>query len=310
VYAYNSAGNSALYSNEFQITTYAVPTVTTNVISSITNTTATGGGNVTSDGGASVSSRGICWSTSTNPTIALTTKTTDGNGAGTFTSSMTGLTANTTYYVRAYATNSVGTTYGTQQTFTTVNATTLPSVTIGTQVWTSQNLDVARYRNGDIIPQVTDNAQWASLTTGAWCWYDNDSSLNATYGKLYNWYAVNDARGLAPAGWHVPSDGEWSALRTTLVNLSVSEGEAMKSTSGWFQNGNGTNSSGFTGLPGACRFEDGGFISMGLGQVGYWWSSSNPVLVLSVRSLLYSNNNLNVQRFDKRRGFSVRCVRD
>ena len=95
------------------------------------------------------------------------------------------------------------------------------NVVIGAQKWKSKNLDVAFYRNGDAIPQVTDDAEWAALTTGAWCYYNNDSTLGKTYGKLYNWYAVNDPRGLAPRGWHIPSDAEWTTLETTLGGSSA-----------------------------------------------------------------------------------------
>ena len=323
VYAYNNAGNSAQYSNEYQITTNSVPTVTTNAISSITNTTATGGGNVSADGGASVTARGICWSTSTNPTVALTTKTSDGTGTGSFTSSMTGLTANTTYYVRAYATNSVGTSYGTQQTFTTTNTTfvNLPSVTIGTQIWSSQNLSVATYRNGDPIPQVTDPTTWANLTTGAWCWYNNDSATYAaTYGRLYNWYAVNDPRGLAPSGWYVPTDAEWNKLvkyidagaDTTCQNCSQSStaGGAMKSTSVWNSPNTGaTNSSGFSGLPGGLRGYDGSFNSVGYG--GYWWSASAFGSIYAwYRGLYYNYSNVYRGNLNKTVGMSVRVIRD
>ncbi len=123
VYSYNSAGNSASYTNEFSISIpvpITLPTVTTSTVTSIMSTTANSGGNITSDGGASVSARGLVWSTSQNPTIALSTKTSDGTGSGTFTSNISGLAANTTYYVKAYATNSVGTSYGNEITFTTL----------------------------------------------------------------------------------------------------------------------------------------------------------------------------------------------
>jgi hypothetical protein len=99
----------------------------------------------------------------------------------------------------------------------------LPTIVIGTQQWQAKNLDVAFYRNGDPIPQVTDATAWASLTTGAWCYYNNDSTQGNKYGKLYNWYAVNDPRGLAPQGWHIPSDTEWTILETTLDGSSPIE---------------------------------------------------------------------------------------
>jgi uncharacterized protein (TIGR02145 family) len=287
----------------------STPMLTTTIPTNITSNAATSGGNITSDGGATITARGICWSTTANPTFTLTTKTVDGTGTGVFTSSITGLTSNTTYYVRAYATNSAGTAYGTQQTFTTTSAVVSPIVTIGTQVWTTQNLSVARYRNGDIIPQVTNTTQWAALTTGAWCWYNNDSATYAaTYGRLYNWYAVNDARGLAPQGYHVPSDGEWSVLVTTLGGLSIAGG-SMKSTTGWnLPNTGATNSSGFAGLPGGFRDPT---ISFGnIGYVGMWWSSTEvPPYPLSYALV---NDNSRVDRANnlKSAGFSVRCVRD
>src|ERR1700750_2369551 len=103
----------------------------------------------------------------------------------------------------------------------------IDSVTIGTQVWMEKNLDVTRYRNGDKIPQVKDFAQWAKLTTGAGCWYNNDSATGAVYGRLYNWYAINDSRGLAPEGWHVPSDSEWYVVSDF---LGKGAGGKMKET--------------------------------------------------------------------------------
>jgi len=231
-YATNSVGTA--YGTEISFTTtntaLALTTLTTTAISSITTTTASGGGNISTDGGATVTARGICWSTAPNPGIALSTKTSDGTGAGTFSSSITGLAPNTNYYVRAYATNSVGTAYGNQQTFTTLPASNTitdidgniyPVITICNQVWVQKNLNVSRYSNGDPIPNVTDNLQWATLTTGAWCWYNNDSATYAAvYGKLYNWYAVNDPRGLAPAGWHIPSESDWNKLEKCVDPLA------------------------------------------------------------------------------------------
>jgi hypothetical protein len=158
VYSYNEGGNSPVYSNELTLTTTALlPTITTTTaVTSITTSSATSGGTVTNDGGASVTARGICWSTSSNPTIALSTKTTDGTGTGSFSSSLIGLASGTTYYVRAYATNSAGTGYGTQESF----ATLLPTITNGTQFWQNTNLNVSTYSDGTVIPQVTDLIAW------------------------------------------------------------------------------------------------------------------------------------------------------
>jgi uncharacterized protein (TIGR02145 family) len=305
-YATNSVGTS--YGADLTLTTLAtvIPTVTTTAISSILNTTATSGGNVSSDGGADITARGICWSTSANPIITLTTKTVDGTGTGSFTSSITGLAANTLYYVRAYATNSVGTSYGTQQTFTSESVAVLPSVTIGSQVWTNQNLNVVTYRNGDIIPQVTDPTQWANLTTGAWCWYNNNDGFG--YGRLYNWYAVNDSRGLAPFGWHVPSKTEWETLSSYLGG-PYSAGNAMKLSSDWYNFG-GNNSSGFKALPSGFRQYNGIFADITL-RTHFWTTTETNNLITSHYYLFRDTNSpLNNSNDYKTYGFSIRLIRD
>src|ERR1035437_5498763 len=283
-------------------------TLTTTAASAITLTTAISGGNISSDGGAAITARGVCWNTSTGPTI-VNSKTIDGTGTGSFASSVTGLTAGTNYYIRAYATNSAGTAYGNEVSFTT----SATEVTICSQVWKVKNLDVSTYRNGDPIPQVTDPTAWVALTTGAWCWYNNDSATNAsTYGKLYNGYSVNDPRGLAPTGWHVPSDAEWTTLSTCLGGDAVAGG-AMKETgtTHWTSPNTGaTNSSGFTGLPGGYRANPGIFTTVG--NYGFWWSSTAYVTTnLWYRYLSYNDGTIFKDwLFNKQFGFSVRCLRD
>ena len=181
-------------------------------------------------------------------------------------------------------------------------------VTIGSQVWTSKNLNVSTYRNGDVIPQVQDQQAWAKLTTGAWCYYNNDASNGTKYSKLYNWYAVHDPRGLAPNGYHIPTDEEWKKL-TDYLGGESGAGTKMKSTSGWNNNGNGTNSSGFSGLPGGFRSSVGTFYYIGRG--GYWWSSAEYYTdVAWGRVLLYVNGDVGRSSLDKDIGFSVRCLRD
>ena len=284
------------------------PTITTTILSSISFNSAASGGNITSDGGATITARGVCWSTTANPTVLLSTKTVDGVGTGTFTSNISGLASNTTYYVRAYATNSAGTAYGTQQTFTTIN----DAVTIGTKAWATQNLSVATYRNGDIIPQVTDATQWKNLTTGAWCWYNNDSATySAAYGRLYNWYAVNDSRGIAPIGWHVASEGEMNTSVTTLGGTPEAGG-AMKTTTNWNSPNTGaTNSSGFAGLPGGTRMGGGSGSFITIGLYGYWWTSTGALPTTAVYfGLSYDSKVLSSGGIDKTNGFSVRCIKD
>jgi uncharacterized protein (TIGR02145 family) len=184
-------------------------------------------------------------------------------------------------------------------------------VTIGTQVWTSQNLDVATYRNGDVIPQVQDPNAWANLTTGAWCYYDNDASNGTKYGKLYNWYAVNDPRGLAPNGYHIPTDAEWAKLSDYLGGEDLASTK-MRSTSGWKNDGNGNNSSGFSGLPGGKRYDNGKFSY--IVSIGSWWSSTEYSRSYAdgawYRSLNYCTVTVYRAASDKTIGFSVRCLRD
>jgi uncharacterized protein (TIGR02145 family) len=191
---------------------------------------------------------------------------------------------------------------------TDIDGNTYKTVTIGTQVWMAENLKVEHYCNGDIIPQVKDSTEWANLETGAWCYYENKKSNGTKYGKIYNWYAVNDSRGLAPEGWHIPANAEWQTLFDFLGGDDVA-GEKMKSTSNWEHNGNGTNESGFTGLPGGGRNVFGSFSSAG--YFGDLWSSteikahyaSNYCLGYIFSSVLYNY-------IYKGNGCSVRCVRD
>ena len=195
--------------------------------------------------------------------------------------------------------------------------------TICDQDWMVQNLNVDTYRNGDPIPQVTDPAEWAALTTGAWCYYNNDPEIGANAGKIYNWYAVNDPRGLAPAGWHVPSKTEWDALSTCLGGFSVAGGK-MKSTGTWnagtgywFEpNTDATNSSGFSGGPGGFRYGNGIFdIPDGSFRnilfTGSWWSSTEYT---SDRAwdyrLRWENGQLGRGAGYINDGFSVRCARN
>jgi uncharacterized protein (TIGR02145 family) len=190
----------------------------------------------------------------------------------------------------------------------------ITSVTICNQDWMVKNLDVSKYRNGDDIPQVTDPTEWSGLTTGAWCWYENISANGTTYGKLYNWYAVNDPRGLAPVGWHVPSYAEWITLSDCLGGESVAGGKMKEAGfDHWGSpNTDATNSSGFTGLPAGYRSFTPNFGQFfNRGAISVWWSSTefNTTLVWnSTISLHFGGLYLNLN--DKPYGMSVRCVRD
>jgi uncharacterized protein (TIGR02145 family) len=219
----------------------------------------------------------------------------------------------TTYYVRAYATNGAGTGYGQQFTFislaqgqfTDFEGNVYDTVAIGTQVWMKQNLKVSKYRNGDLI------SNFWSLYTGAYATYNNTAANDSIYGKLYNWYAVADPRGLCPTGWHVPSNAEWSTLENFLGGRLVAGGEMKAVSSLWIPPNTGaTNSSGFTGLPGGYRTNSGAFLL--LGYNAYFWSSTEAATNLGwYRGGMVYNSVANSQSTNhKWDGFSVRCVRD
>lgn len=184
-------------------------------------------------------------------------------------------------------------------------------IRIGTQRWMSKNLDVSHYRNGDSIPEVRNPIIWAALTTGAWCYYNNDPANEATYGKLYNWYAVTDPRGLAPAGGHIPSNAEWTTLTAFLGGDIVSGGKMKeRGITHWSSpNTDGTNISGFTGLPGGVRSIDGSFGLINI--YGYWWSSTKYTSRSAwYRGLYYDHGNISGYNAFKVNGFSVRCIKD
>jgi uncharacterized protein (TIGR02145 family) len=192
-----------------------------------------------------------------------------------------------------------------------INGTVYKTVVIGEQLWMSENLNVDKFRNGDLIPEAKTDAEWKRAGENkqpAWCYYQNDPKNGTIYGKLYNWFAVSDSRGLAPEGWQVPTDAEWGVLSNFLGGGEIA-GKKMKSTSGWSENGNGDNSSGFSGLPGGGRNGDGGFGNVG--NYGCLWSRSESKSGYAYdRDLFRSYDNLSRSGSSKGRGLSVRCLRD
>ena len=467
------------------------PEVATGSVTEITVNSALCGGNVVNDGGRNVTARGVCWATSENPTIA-DNYTTNGSGIGSFTSSITGLSSNNKYYVRTYATNSVGTSYGEQKSFQTLQKQVIPlssgwnmisinilptnpdmeeiwksiasdlvivknssggnyipefdintignwtfdegyqvymknnnnltitgtsiipedtdinlpqgwsiisylrntpreaqialgtltandalviaknndgksfipqfdindigmlqpgegyqvylsdaetltypknaeagTIEIGNQIWTAKNLDVSTYRNGDPIRYASSDNDWidaGNKNEGAWCYYNNDPANGAVYGKLYNWYAVNDSRGLAPSGYHVSNNAEWTTLGNYLKsnsqywcsnNISYIA-KSLASEELWHTNSNtcaignnlnANNITGFTALPGGYRNNDGSFGLVG--YYGLWWSATDINDTYAwVRALLYDYASLGGGDNNKVVGFSVRCVKD
>ncbi len=191
------------------------------------------------------------------------------------------------------------------------------SVTIGTQVWMTKNLDVTKFRNGDLIPEAKTDEEWKKAGENkqpAWCYYKNNKKNGKKYGKLYNWYAVSDPRGLAPTGWHVPSDAEWTVLSDYLGGAAVA-GKKMKSTRGWKDDiieasGNGTNESRFSGLPGGLRYYNGYFNL--IGSHGSWWSSTENLTDGAYVCNLYQRDRLgrDGNYGSKEKGLSVRCLKD
>ena len=201
------------------------------------------------------------------------------------------------------------------------------TITIGTQTWMVENLKTTKYNDGTAIPNVIDNTEWTNLITPAYCWYSNDAATyKNSHGALYNWYTVNTAK-LAPLGWHVPTDAEWTTLENFLIangynyDGTTTENKIAKSlstTTGWSAStdigdvGNdpsSNNSSGFSGFPGGCRFTDGTFNYFGTSE--RWWSStqfdSNDAWN---RNLYHFLSRVNRTNYNKQYGFSVRCLMD
>jgi uncharacterized protein (TIGR02145 family) len=330
-YATNSVGTA--YGSQVSFTTPAsMPTVTTNSISNIYSTTASGGGYVTSTGGATVTARGVCWSTSQNPTVS-NSHTTDGTGTGSFTSNITGLTAGTTYYVRAYATNSVGTSYGAQRSFTTtdvadgnpcpgaatvtdIDGNTYNTVLLGNQCWMKENLRTMRYANGTSIPLGTSTSTITSYRYNP----NNNANNVPTYGYLYNWPAVmhgasssssnpSGVQGICPNGWHVPSDAEWTQLTNYVSSQSQYQcgssssniAKALASTTGWNSSTNncavGNNSStnnatGFSALPAGDYGYGGHYAGFGY-DAGFWSATGFNGRYAYLRNVNYNYADVN-----------------
>jgi uncharacterized protein (TIGR02145 family) len=348
-YATNSAGTS--YGNEVAFTTSqiikstTIPTLTTADVTSITSTSAISGGNITDDGGGDIIVKGISWNTIPDWNIYSYDETIYGNGpgSGSFVSYLSNLSPGTTYYVKAYAVNDKGIAFGSTLSFTT-DATDAPdaisiifnpdltygsvsdmdgnfykTIQIGNQTWMAENLKTTKYNDGSLLPNVTDNTYWGNLTTGGYSWYNNSaSSYKDTYGALYNWYAVTDARKLCPAGWRVPTVGDWITLQMYLGGALYSGSKLKEAgTTHWLSpNVQATNETGFTGLPGGSRLiQDIGSnsaYSFGLiGSSGNWWSAtgfgygeaSSWVLSTSGTYFESASNFLND-------GNSVRCIRN
>jgi uncharacterized protein (TIGR02145 family) len=328
-YAINSVDTE--YGADVTFTTSPVlaATVTTAIPSTITATTAILGGEVTSSGGGTISARGVCYGTSPNPALPAASHTTLTGGVGTFSSTVAGLSDGTVYYVRAYATNGAGTSYGNQLEFTTnhetgtltdVDGNVYKTVKIGNQWWMAENLKTIHYNDDTPITLETDDGVWSTLTSAAYCWYFNDpGTYKDISGAIYNWFAGNTGK-LCPTGWSIPSDEDYKALEMFLGMTQAQadgaywrgtdQGSKMKTTTGWSLGGNGTNSSGFSAFPGGYRYWlDGVFY--GQGTIGSWMTSTeyagSTVIYRNLESTYTSvwRNSIN-----KNAGKSVRCLKD
>ncbi len=299
-----------------------LPVILTNAVNNIDTATATGGGNILGDGGASIISRGICYSTNPNPTIADDTIS-NGSGLGAFSVNLTNLVTSTTYYVIAYATNANGIGYGNQVSFVTPPVFTTgsgvvdfdgnlySSIILNGREWMGENLKTIHYSNGDSIPNITDDNDWGLQTSGAWCYYNNDSTIDNAYGKLYNGYTVMDVRNVCPTSWHVPTSAEWDSLNSYLTVYSGDVGGQLKEIglSHWLSpNYGASNTSDFTALPGGVRRWFGLFENMG--SFGTWWSSTAISTTLEWRRLFNQDGAFLPASDDAILGYSIRCIKD
>lgn len=296
----------------------SLPVLDTSPVTYISIQSVICSGNITDDSDAEVTERGICWSTTNKPTTA-NDKISSGAGTGSFDCTIDGLAANTQYYMRAYAINDAGTGYGNEITFRTWNSEIVTdidgnsyhTVTIGSQVWLVENLSTTHYRNGEPITYISGNDEWELVTSEAYCAYNHDPGNVAIYGRLYNWFAVNDSRNIAPNGCHVATDAEWTSLTNYLGGEGIAGGKLKEAgLIHWKEpNSEATNETGFSALPGGHREYGGTFDYIIWG--GGWWTSTeeNP----NDSWIRYMDcGNCDVWRYleDKRFGRSVRCLKD
>jgi uncharacterized protein (TIGR02145 family) len=236
-------------------------------------------GNITSNEGSEISERGFFYGTNQTPDISGQ-KIQCGSGTGTYSANLASLSSNTEYHIKAYAVNGFGTSYGEEILFKTdpstvsdIDGNIYKVIRIGSQLWIQENLKTTRFLNGDFIPNVTDGNSWTALTTGAYCWYNNDIKNKDIYGALYNNYITKDPRGVCPAGWHIPNDVEWKLMENYLGGSAVA-GCKLKATTLWDPpNTCATNESGFTAVPGGWR-SNGIFHYMGWDAT--WWLIPAP----------------------------------
>ncbi len=298
-----------------------IPTVSTKEITEIMKNSAISGSIVDNNGGKDIIGIGICWSTESSPT--LEDNYTSDDGFDSCNSNLTGLEANTRYYVRAYATNDLGTGFGEEIEFITlpengevitdVDGNSYLTVTIGTQVWMGENLKTTKYQNGDDIGTTTpvtldisseDNPKYQ------WSYEGNEDNVNE-FGRLYTWHATTDERNVCPDGWHIPTEEEWKTLFEFIGGEGYGGGK-LKSLLVWeYPNTAATNEYEFSALPGGMRYANGSFDHMY--SLGCWWTSTRSSYGTNAPISIYiysTESSMDYITFREKEGRSVRCVRD
>lgn len=290
-----------------------IPIVITSLVKDIKGNTAVCGGTIIDIGGDTIISKGVCWSTTKEPTID-DIKSSETTPELQFTSNLGGLSAGYKYHIRAYATNALGTGYGEVRTFETpvmdVNGNVYDTVVIGTQTWMAENLKVTSYDVDIPLLNITDKNIWSYTLFQAYCWYNNDSTnFKKVYGALYNWYAVN-SRSLCPFGWHIPTDSEWDDLINYLGGPSVAGGKLKESgTIHWLSPNTGaTDQVGFNAQPSGERNNVGDFIKMG--NLGIWWCDSYTPGSGYAYEISYDKASVIKYLDVKNSGFAVRCIKN
>jgi uncharacterized protein (TIGR02145 family) len=311
--AENSLGTT--YGSDMTFTTLGQkPTAITLAACCIRNNGATLNGSVNGNYLSTTVSFEYGTSTSYESSVTAFQSPVTGNNSVSVSASISGLNSGTTYHFRVTAVNSLGTVYGddflfsTLSTVTDVDGNTYNFVVIGSQTWMKENLKVTRYRNGELIgttAPATLNVSGEAAPKYQWA-YDGNESNAAIYGRLYTWFAIIDSRNLCPAGWHVPSDIEWTTLSTYLGGIYVAGGKMKETgTVHWVSpNVGATNESGFTALPGGYRSDNGSYTSVG--GDGHWWSSTDTWY----RYIWSNSANINRDHSSNPFGLSVRCIKD
>lgn len=341
VYSYAGENNSSFA--EVVTDPFTLPTVTTSAVDYLTSNSIDVCGNITSNGGKPITDRGLCWSTSENPTIE-NNYTSNGQGDGEFKTTITGLTTNTTYYIRTYASNIGGISYGNQITTKTLEENRVmdkdgniyKTVIINGVEWMAENLRVTRYSDGTEISTGLNDTQWQSTSSGAYAVYpaesidgiETNNDVLEAYGALYNWYSISNQRNICPVGWRVPTDHDWSELTNYVVTVNdIDIGNQLKSCrqvdspSGgecstyehprWESHSThfGTNSFEFSALPGGIRYNNGSFLGIGT-QANFWSASSQNVDYAFYMGFYNNNGNVSRSIEHKNMGYSVRCLKD